>query len=117
MSKINLEEIQKATADAPIKTEDSALQIDQPGDKLPLGRHEFQLVVVDSSGNKSAPATVAVFIVDTVNPTAILELKDASGRDVPENRIPYGTSFILYGKKSTDAGGGTIKEFIWTLVS
>lgn len=117
MTDIILEDIQKATDVDPVKTTDSTLHIDQAGEKLPLGEHKFELTVVDSSGNRSAPATVLVFVIDTENPTAILELQDANGRPVSENRISFGSSFILYGKRSTDAGGGTIKEYIWKMVS
>lgn len=113
MSTVKLEDIQAGTQ----TTSDSALQIEMPDGKLPIGQHKFALKVVDNSGNQSQFATLSVLVIDTQAPMAILELRDASGQPVPDNRIPYGTSFILDGKKSTDVGGGNIVKYIWELIS
>jgi len=100
----------------PIKTDDATLTIQMPNDKLKVGGHTFQLVVADDSGNVSVPATVTVVVVDTQAPTAVLTVSDEQGRPVEGNRIPFGSGFILNGKKSVDAGGGDIVSFTWSLV-
>lgn len=43
----------------PIKTTAPSITVE----KLPPGRHEFQLVVVDEAGNRSKPDRVAVVVV------------------------------------------------------
>ena len=43
-----------------------------PNKPIPTGRHQFQLVVIDDSGNKSEPDVVDVIIRDTVLPTAVV---------------------------------------------
>ena len=78
-----------------------------PDDPLPVGRHTFQLVVVDDSGNQSAPARVQVIVLDDQAPTAILQA-------TPE-RAPVGTSIQLDGRRSTDVGG-RIVSYQWMLV-
>ena len=76
---------------------------------LATGLHVFQLVVEDSSGNLSAPATVTVIILDKTLPTAVIEVVGGSpGDDKP---------FVLDGSKSADSKGGNIKSFRWTLIS
>jgi len=40
---------------------------------LPAGRHRFQLVVEDDSGNISAPSITEVIVRDTQKPTAVLD--------------------------------------------
>jgi hypothetical protein len=76
---------------------------------LATGKHTFQLVVEDSSGNLSAPATVTIIILDKTLPTAVVEVVGGNpGDDKP---------FVLDGSKSTDAKGGTIKSFRWTLIA
>jgi hypothetical protein len=99
----------------PIKTNDSNLTITMPDDKLEVGRHTFQLQVVDDSGNVSEPATVMLIVLDTQAPTAVLTVTDADGRPLPDNRISFGEGFILDGKRSADIGG-RIVSFTWTLV-
>ena len=116
MTIINLEEIQTATATNPISTTDDNLQINQKTAQLPLGEHRFELTVVDNSGNASEPVTLSVFIIDTEKPTAILTLLDANRKPVLGNKIPHGSSFILSGQSSSDAGGGAIVKYIWKMV-
>lgn len=112
MTTVSLEALQAA----PQKTTDSQLTIEMPNGKLPVGAHKFSLTVVDDSGNKSAPMAVTVVIVDLENPTAVVDVRDASGRPVADNRIPFGANFILSGKQSTDAGGGKIATYLWELL-
>ena len=112
MSVIKLEEISAN----PVKTNDATLTIEMPGQKLPVGRHTFQLQVEDDSGNVSVPAQVMVIVADTQAPTAVLTLASAEGRPVTNNRITFGSNFILDGKKSLDVGGGNIVSYSWTLV-
>jgi hypothetical protein len=40
---------------------------------LPAGRHRFQLVVEDDSGNSSEPSITEVIARDTQKPTAVLD--------------------------------------------
>lgn len=106
-----LEEIQAN----PIKTEDATLTIQMPKEKLKVGSHAFQLQVADDSGNVSAPAKVMVIVVDTQAPTAVLIARDERGRVLEDNRIPFGSAFILDGSKSVDIGG-SIVSYTWTMV-
>lgn len=78
-----------------------------PGQPLPIGRHTFQLEVVDDSGNRSAPDQVRVIVVDNQRPTAVIDAPSA---------VPFGTAFTLSGARSVDAGGGRIVKYIWTLL-
>jgi hypothetical protein len=71
---------------------------------LPVGRHRFQLVVVDDSGNESAPSVAEVIVRDTQKPTAIL--------DAPKV-VDVGSSFQLSGARSSDIGGKIVR-YIWT---
>jgi hypothetical protein len=72
---------------------------------LSLGRHRFRLIVVDDSGNRSAPDEVDVIVADTEAPTAVLRVPTA---------VAFGSSFNLDGRASVDAGGGQIVRFVWT---
>lgn len=90
----------------PIQTEEPTIEVTiTPGNLLAPGRHQFQLVVVDDSGNESVPDQVEVVVLDQERPTAILR---APGR------VASGTSFTLDGRRSTDAGGGRIVSYVWT---
>jgi len=99
----------------PIKTDDATLTIQMPGEKLTIGGHTFQLLVEDDSGNVSTPATVMVIVVDTQAPTAVLTVSDEQGRPLAGNRLPFGSGFILNGKKSVDIGGNIV-SYTWSLV-
>jgi hypothetical protein len=72
------------------------------------GVHEFQLVVVDDSGNESAEIRREVLIVDQTRPNAVLTI-------LPSETVPFGEGFTLSGDKSFDIGG-TIREYRWTMV-
>ncbi|MFH7319195.1 hypothetical protein ACHHRT_01145 [Desulfurivibrio sp. D14AmB] len=100
----------------PVKTAEATLTIQMPNDKLPIGRHTFQLQVADDSGNVSTPAKVMVIVVDTQAPTAVLMVTDENGRPLENNRISFGQGFILDGRKSVDLGGGKIVSYTWSLV-
>jgi hypothetical protein len=91
-----------------IETEESTIEVTVTENRpLAVGRHRFRLVVVDDSGNESAPDTVVVHVVDDQAPTAILT--------APE-RVSFGVSFPLDGSRSSDVGGGRIVRYLWTLM-
>jgi hypothetical protein len=71
---------------------------------LVTGRHTFQLVVTDDSGNESEPTSIIVIVADRERPTAVLD-----GPDV----VNFGASFELSGRRSFDIGG-TIKVYRFT---
>ncbi|MCX7277293.1 MAG: hypothetical protein NTZ15_08195 [Burkholderiales bacterium] len=71
---------------------------------LPPGRHRFQLIVTDDSGNQSEPATVDVIVVDDKKPTAVI--------DAPAS-VSLGSSFKLFGNKSFDLAPGKIANYRW----
>jgi hypothetical protein len=74
---------------------------------LRVGRHRFQLIVVDDSGNESEPDSVDVIVIDNERPTAVLE---------GPGQVPFARSFNLSGRRSTDAGSGRIVRYLWTLM-
>ena len=71
---------------------------------LSAGRHRFQLVVEDDSGNSSEPSITDVIVRDTQKPTAVI--------DAPRE-VELGRSFQLSGRRSTDVGGRIVK-YTWT---
>jgi hypothetical protein len=90
----------------PVETTTSDVEVTvTPSSPLPAGRHRFQLVVEDDSGNLSAPDTVEVIVRDTQKPTAVL--------DAPRE-VELGRSFQLSGKRSSDVATGRIVKYIWT---
>ena len=87
---------------------DSTLTIDVDATApLKPGTYVFQLEVVDDSGNRSRAERVKIVVLDDQAPTAII--------DAPAT-VGFGRPFTLSGKRSTDAGGGTITRFVWTLI-
>jgi hypothetical protein len=93
----------------PIETVEPEIEVTAtPARPLPVGRNRFQLVVVDDSGNVSAPATVEVIVRDTTNPTAVL--------DAPRE-IEFGRSFQLSGRRSSDIPPARIVSYRWTLLT
>jgi hypothetical protein len=94
-----------------IETDGPTVQVTPaPGQPLPLGKHRFQLIVEDEAGNQSQPAFLDVIVRDPVAPTAIIQL--VGGVDPAFN-----TPFELDASLSTDAGGGTVVKYHWTLVA
>ena len=112
MTDITLETL---LADQKVETADSLLTIQMPKQKLPVGQHRFNLTVVDDSGNTSTPALITVIVADTSAPTAVLDLLDAQGRTITDNRVAFGSGFMLSGKRSVDVGG-VISKFIREVV-
>jgi hypothetical protein len=97
---------EKGTA---IETTEPTIEVTvSPQKPLPVGKHTFQLVVMDDANNASAAATVDVIIRDTIRPTAVLEVSDKT----PE----FGRSFTLSGKDSSDVPPGKVVKYIWTLL-
>jgi hypothetical protein len=89
----------------PVITSDNHVEVTvQPNAPLAPGRHRFQLIVVDDSGNASDPAFVDVVVVDNQKPTAVI--------DAPSS-VPVGTSFTLSGARSFDVAPGKVVEFRW----
>jgi hypothetical protein len=92
----------------PIETDTSDIEVTvSPASPLPVGRHQFQLVVVDDSGNQSEPAVFEVIVRDTSKPTAVIDGPRA---------VDAGSSFQLSGRRSTDVGGRIVK-YRWTLLA
>lgn len=90
----------------PIETTEPTILVEVPADgSLRVGRHRFQLVVVDDSDNRSQPDTVTVLVRDTTAPTAVLT--------APES-VALNTAFTLSGQDSSDVGGGRIVRYVWT---
>ena len=83
---------------------------------LPIGKHRFSLVVVDDSGNESAPFLLDIVVRDGDRPTAVLEMVDRNNNVIPPI-VNAGQSFILSGKGSKDLPPGKIKEYRFTLLS
>ena len=90
----------------PIETDVPTVEVTvTPGAPLPVGRHRFQLVVVDDSGNQSEPSVAEVIVRDRQKPTAVLDVPAA---------VDFGSSFRLSGSRSSDVAPGKIVKFIWT---
>lgn len=66
---------------------------------------QFQLVVIDNAGNRSAPSTVKVFVKDTQMPTAVIGIQ-------PEVRLSH--PVVLDGRRSSDVTPGKIVKHLWT---
>jgi len=93
----------------PIETPDATVEVTvTPASPLTAGRHQFQLVVVDDSGNASTPSVVEVIVRDTQKPTAVL--------DAPRE-VESGKSFQLSGRRSSDIPPGRIVSYRWTLLT
>ena len=91
----------------PVTTEEAGVEVTiDTTAALPVGRHIFQLVVVDDSGNESKPAEVAVIVRDDQAPTAVIKAP---------SQVGFGKSFKLDGSASSDLPPGKIAKYIWTL--
>ncbi len=80
------------------------ISVDPTAGGMKPGTYVFQLEVIDDAGNRSAPATAKITVIDDDAPTAII-----SG---PET-VSFGKGFTFSGAKSTDIGG-SITKYIWT---
>jgi hypothetical protein len=90
----------------PIETAEPTIEVTvQRTNPLRVGRHRFQLIVVDDSGNQSLPDGVEVRVFDGERPTAVLRAPASVG---------FGQSFPMSGEGSTDVGGGRVVRYIWT---
>lgn len=76
-----------------------------PQSPLAPGRHRFSLVVVDDSGNESAPDTLDLIVADRDRPTAVLQGPEIASA---------GKEFTLSGARSFDTGGGVVKTWRFT---
>ena len=91
----------------PLETAEAVILVEMdPGNPLPVGRHRFQLKVVDDTGNISDPAELTVQVIDATRPNALI--------DGP-SQIEFMKPFELTGSKSFDVGG-TIVKYIWTML-
>ncbi len=98
----------------PIDTDSATLRVSASTAPVPLGVQEYELIVIDDSNNVSKPVRVEVVVQDSVAPTAVLEVSDASGRPLANGSIAQGQDFMLSAKRSIDAGGGSIARYHWT---
>ncbi len=83
----------------------------EPGveaDRLPVGEHTFELVVVDSEDRRSEPASVVITVVRT-RPTARLA--------EPTGPVELGNAAGLDGRESTAVLPATLTSWEWTLKS
>jgi hypothetical protein len=105
--------------DTVVKSADSLLEV-LASRQTPLraGKHVFQLVVTDDTGNTSEPATVTVIVRDNQRPTAVIDFIDENGRQNPEPtvEIAFGTRFGLSAKRSGDPDGDVV-GFTWELLA
>lgn len=74
-----------------------------------------RLQVTDDSGNVSAPTEILVVIRDETRPTAVIRLLDEEGNALGDT-VPTGRSFVLSGRRSSDASPGTVVSWAWTLL-
>jgi hypothetical protein len=76
-----------------------------PNNPIPVGTHQFQLIVFDDEDNASVAALAKVFVKDLERPTARLDIR-------PET-VEFGKSFVLFGGGSTDPTPGKITKYQW----
>jgi hypothetical protein len=102
-----------------VKSSDSFLDV-QASRSTPLrpGRHVFQLVVLDTAGNSSAPASVSIPVQDPDKPNAVIDFVRDDGVRVYDSTlvVPYARPFRLTGERSTDANG-SVTSWSWTLLA
>jgi hypothetical protein len=84
---------------------------------LKVGKHVFQLIVQDDTGNPSEPAHVTIIVQDTERPTAVIDAIRETGERVatPEVPVRLGERFVLTGERSSDIGG-TVTLWQWRLL-
>ena len=87
----------KLDVNVPFETTEPTVKVEvDPQAPLPRGRHRYQLVVTDDSGNESEAVSVIVIVADQTRPTAVLAAPDV---------VNVGTTFVLDGRRSFDVGG------------
>ncbi len=92
----------------PVETNDPQVTVEVSlNEPLSVGKHVFQLVVVDDAGNESIPVTAEVIVRDTQRPRAVIT--------APES-VAYGQSFKLDGSQSSDVPPGRIVKYTWTML-
>lgn len=92
----------------PIETNVSSIEVTvDPNNPLPVGRHRFQLMVADDSGNNSLPDTVEVIVKDSTNPTAVLSAPP---------QVEFGATFQLDGRRSSDVIPGKVVKYVWIML-
>lgn len=104
--------------DTTVKSDEPLLDVAAtPNTPLKPGKHVFQLVVTDDSGNESEAALVTVIVQDTERPTAVIDVIDERGERIasPEVKLPFGKPFRLTGDRSTDIGG-QVQVWNWALL-
>lgn len=105
--------------DTEVKAEEPMLDVAVSRETpLKVGKHVFRLIVIDDTGNESAPATVTIIVEDRERPTAVIDLIDAAGNRIPdpEVRLRFGDAFRLSGERSSDIGG-TVRAWNWALLA
>ena len=92
----------------PIETQDAQLRINVNAQQpLAPGTYTFELVVVDNSGNQSAPARARVIVRDNTAPTAVL---------IAPQTVDVGKAIVLDASKSSDVGG-KVDKYVWRLLA
>jgi hypothetical protein len=103
-------------ANTPIVQNEPQVLVEVAADApLPVGANRFRLVVVDDSGNESAPAFLEVIVRDVESPTAVLDMVDERGRRI-DPVAGFGRNFTLSGARSSDPAPGRVVEYRFTLV-
>ena len=98
----------KFTIGKPIETTVPSVEVTvDPEKPLAAGKHRFQLIVVDDTGNQSLPDEIDVVVKDLQKPTAVIKAP---------SQVDHGQSFTLDGSGSSDIEPGKIVKYIWTLV-
>jgi hypothetical protein len=103
--------------DTSVKAKEPTLEVlVSPRTPLKVGKHVFNLVVTDDSGNPSAPAVITIIVTDGELPTAVIDFIGADGRRIPDPQVtvPFGAAFQLTGERSSDVGGEPV-AWTWTL--
>ena len=101
-----------------VKSEEKTLEVVMDAaNALKVGKHVFQLIVVDDNNNLSAPATVTILVQDRERPTAVIDVSTARNERIatPTVEIPFREQFVLTGDRSTDVGG-QVQTYLWTLL-
>lgn len=105
--------------DTAVRAEEPHLDVAaSPTRPLAPGKHIFQLVVTDNSGNQSEPARVTVTVKDQAEPSAVIDYVREDGTRLYDGEIvvAYGKPFRLTGERSSDANG-RVTTWNWRILS